>query len=138
MTVTERVPTRPWADLLSWLEDNALWGRGQGSQMKVEDFVDDGTYVIRADLPGIDPETDLDVHVESGLLVVNGERREETQTKNRSEVRYGAFSRSLRLPAGVVADDITATYDHGVLEVRVPVNESATTSQRIAVQSKEK
>ena len=66
--------------------------------------------MIRADLPGIDPERDLDVHVENGRLVVTGERREEYHEKNRSEVHYGSFARTLPLPAGVAADDITASY----------------------------
>jgi HSP20 family protein len=120
MTVIERRRTSPWTDVLGWLDEADIFGRFPSPQLRVEDFVEDNTYVIRADVPGIDPERDLDVHVESGRLVVKGERREEHHEKNRSEVHYGSFARTLPLPAGVDADDVTASYTDGVLEVRRP------------------
>ena len=92
--------------------------------IRVEEFRDDGTLVIRADLPGIDPEKDVELTVAGGMLRIEAERREEEKREEkgyvRQELRYGAVSRSLPLPEGVTAADITATYKAGVLEVRIP------------------
>ena len=80
--------------------------------------------MIRADLPGIDPEKDVEVTVAGGTLHIEAERREEQRREEkgyvRRELRYGSLSRSLPLPQGVTAADITATYKAGVLEIRVP------------------
>ena len=70
-----------------------------GHPMRVEDFVQDGNYVIRAELPGIDPEEDVTVTVANGVLTIKAERREETIGKHHSEFRYGTFSWSVTLPA---------------------------------------
>ena len=137
MSVIERRRTSPWADVLGWLDEADLFGRSPSPQVRVEDFVEGDTYVIRADVPGIDPERDLDVHVENGCLVVKGERREEHHENNRSEVRYGLFSRTLPLPTGVDADDITARYTDGVLEVRLPLGEPAVQQRQIYVSRQE-
>lgn len=136
MTVIERRRTSPWTDVLGWLDGVDMFGY-PSPQLRVEDFVEDDTYVIRADVPGIDPDRDLDVHVEDGRLVVTGERREEHHEKNRSEVRYGSFARTLPLPAGVDADDVTATYVDGVLEVRLPLGEPEAHPHRIPVSRQE-
>jgi HSP20 family protein len=133
MNVLERHRTSPWTDVLGWLDDADLFGRSTTPQLRVEDFVEDHTYVIRADLPGVDPERDLDVHVEGGRLVVKGERREEIHERHRSEVHYGAFSRILPLPAGVDADEVTATYTDGVLEVLLPLGDTAEEPRQIPV-----
>jgi HSP20 family molecular chaperone IbpA len=79
--------------------------------------------VVRVELPGLDVSKDVTVEVENGHLVVRGERRDE-HTKQRDgaslrEVRYGSFRRSFGLPKHVVADAISASYDAGVLTVRV-------------------
>ncbi len=124
MTTIERRRTNPLAEMLSWLDNTDFKGLTLDPQIRVEDYVDDGTYVLRADLPGIDPDQDLDIHVEGGRLVVKGERREEHHDKVRHELHYGAFSRSLPLPSDVNVDDITAHYGDGVLEVRFPLGEA--------------
>jgi HSP20 family protein len=84
---------------------------------------DDDHVVLRADLPGLD-ENDVTVHVEDGVLTVSGERRAEHETRDdrfhRIERAAGRFSRSLTLPDGVDPEAITATFDKGVLEVRIP------------------
>ena len=95
-----------------------------GGLIRVEEFREDGTLVIRADLPGIDPDKDVEVTVSDGVLHIEAERREEEKREEkgylRQEVRYGSLSRSLPLPEGVTEDDITATYAAGVLEIRIP------------------
>jgi HSP20 family protein len=92
--------------------------------IRVEEFREDGTLVIRADLPGIDPDKDVELTVSNGILHIEAQRREEEKREEkgyvRQELRYGSLSRSLPLPEGVTEADITATYTAGVLEVRVP------------------
>ena len=92
--------------------------------IRVEEFREDGTLVIRADLPGIDPEKDVELTVSGGMLVIQAERHEEEKREEkgyvRQEVRYGSMSRSLPLSEGVTEADITATYKAGILEVRIP------------------
>ncbi len=92
--------------------------------MKVEQFQDGSTLVVRAEVPGIDPDKDVDVSVSDGMLHIKAEREEKAEHRSktgyRSEFRYGSFSRSVALPAGAREEDITATYKDGVLEVRAP------------------
>ncbi len=105
--------------------------------IRVEEYREGGTLVIRADLPGIDPDSDVEVTVLNGMLRIEAERHEddrgEEQGYVRQELRYGALSRSLPLPEGVtVDDDITATYKNGVLEIRVPEPQPET-AKKIAI-----
>jgi HSP20 family protein len=65
--------------------------------------------------------------------VVKGERREEHHEKNRREMHYGSFSRVLPLPAGVDADQVTASYADGVLEVRLPLGDAAPERHQVPV-----
>ena len=80
-------------------------------------------FVLRADLPGLGEE-DVTLEVEDRTLTLSGERKSETTEKGegfyRLERASGSFSRSLTLPEGVDADAISATFDNGVLEVRIP------------------
>lgn len=84
----------------------------------------DGTMVIRLDLPGIDPEKDVKVTVHEGDLVIEGERKQKTEVKEkeyfRSEVYHGYFTRRFGLPAGVDEAKIQAVYSDGVLEIKIP------------------
>ncbi len=95
--------------------------------MRIKEFMDGGTLVIRAELPGMDPEKDIRVVVADDLLTISAERMEETSQDledgggYRAESHYDSFRRSVELPAGTGADAVTARYDDGVLEVRVPV-----------------
>ena len=83
----------------------------------------DDHFVLRADLPGLS-EADVDLSLESDVLTLSGERRVEHEQRGegfyRVERATGAFSRSLTLPEGVDGDAITARFDKGVLEVRIP------------------
>jgi HSP20 family protein len=82
--------------------------------------------LVRADIPGVKRE-DVTVEVDDGVLTISGERRqddvEEREGLFRSERRYGSFYRSIPLPEGVNDDNVSATFDDGVLEVRVRVPE---------------
>ncbi|HET7762889.1 MAG TPA: Hsp20/alpha crystallin family protein [Phycicoccus sp.] len=92
--------------------------------MKLEEFVEDDTVVIRAELPGIDPDEDVDITVEDGMLHLTATREEHSEEERpegfRSEFHYGSLQRSIQLPEGANVDDITASYKDGILEVRVP------------------
>jgi HSP20 family protein len=109
----------------------------EDTTMKVEEFEDDGHLVVRAEMPGIDPDEDVEITVSDGMLHLRAERRVESTTEDkkgyRSEFRYGSFSRSLRLPAGATEDDVTASYDDGILEVRVPIDRAEAKSKKIPI-----
>ncbi|GAA4553086.1 Hsp20/alpha crystallin family protein [Pseudonocardia xishanensis] len=79
--------------------------------------------VVALELPGIDATRDVHVDVEDGRLVVHGERRDERSEDDGArrvrEVRYGSFRRSFTLPEHATAEAVSASYDAGVLTVRV-------------------
>jgi HSP20 family protein len=82
---------------------------------------------LRLDVPGIDPEQ-IEVTVDRGMLTVSGKRQEERTENDKffvRERRMGTFTRRLRLPENLNADAVEASYDHGVLQVRIPVLEQA-------------
>lgn len=89
----------------------------------VEASKDGADIVLTVELPGVDVAKDVEVEVDGRRLVVKGERRDERTDDSDSvlvrEFRYGSFKRSFRLPEGVPADDVEATYDKGLLTVRV-------------------
>ena len=135
-TTITRHSQSPFTDLMEWLEAEVPYGlkrMGIAPSVPVEDFMDDNDYVVRAELPGIDPDKDVQVTLENQLLTIRGERREEKKEKDLQEFRYGSFTRAVRLPAGTTADEVKATYADGILEVRVPVKDDETPVQSIAV-----
>jgi HSP20 family protein len=83
--------------------------------------------VLRADLPGMD-EGDVRIEVEDGVLSVSGERKAEHAEREqgfyRLERAFGQFARTLTLPKGVDPEAVTAHFDRGVLEVRIPKPET--------------
>ena len=87
----------------------------------------DSHYILRADLPGLS-EDDVNVELDGNVLTVSGERRSSSEDRKagyyRVERSYGSFRRSVRLPEGVDAEAITATFDKGVLEITVPKPET--------------
>ena len=93
-------------------------------------------FVLRADLPGLSQE-DVAIELEDNVLTVSGERKAEHEEKKegfyRMERSFGQFRRSLTLPDGVDADAIAATFDKGVLEVRIPKPE-ARKPRKVAIQ----
>ncbi|MCB1289734.1 MAG: Hsp20/alpha crystallin family protein [Mycobacterium sp.] len=93
--------------------------------------------VVRLEIPGVDVDRDVKVELDAGRLVISGERRDEhaenTEGRTVREVRYGSFQRSFAVPAHVNADAITASYEAGVLSVRVRGAYAGSTAQRIAI-----
>jgi HSP20 family protein len=80
------------------------------------------------DLPGIGKDA-ISIEAEDGALTVSATREREQKVEGdryqRFERRYGTFARTVGLPQGVSEDEITATYENGVLEIRVPKPEQA-------------
>jgi len=139
MTTIARRRTNPVTDVLNWLEAEppvlmGMRGLGLAPYIRIEDFIEEGTYVLRAEMPGIDPEKDVEVEVSDDVLTIRGERREEEHERNRHEFHYGSFERSLRLPRGTKAEDVKASYADGVLELRIPAGLEEPQSTRIPVQ----
>jgi HSP20 family molecular chaperone IbpA len=135
MTTLARRTSNTWGDMLDWIESGpALGFPGLSHTIRVEDFEEDGTYVLRAEMPGIDPDKDVEVGVSGDVLTISGRRQEEERDKKHSEFRYGSFTRSLRLPPGSDRSGIVATYENGVLEVRVPVGDARAEVTKVPVQ----
>jgi HSP20 family protein len=105
----------------SFFEDNGGSTRRWAPAMDLIDKKDH--LVLRADLPGLS-EDDVRIEVQDRVLTISGERKSENEQERdgyyRMERAYGSFSRSVTLPDGVDADRIDASFDKGVLEVRIP------------------
>lgn len=88
--------------------------------------------VVKADLPGVEPE-DLDIRVENNILAIRGERKSEKKVNEdnylRAERSYGSFSRSFLLANTVNTEAIKADYKDGVLTLTVPKREEAKPKQ---------
>lgn len=99
----------------------------------------DDHFVLRADLPGMS-ESDVNIELEDNVLTVSGERKAEHEERGegfyRVERSFGAFSRSLTLPKGVDPEAVTAEFQKGVLEVRVPKPEQRK-PRKIAISGRE-
>lgn len=122
-------------DLLDLLEMPFTAMRPFGGQaIRVEDYVDDGRYIVRAELPGVDPDKNLEISVTRGVLTIRAEREEERTERHRSEFRYGSYERHIRLPEGVKEEDIAASYDKGILTVTMPLQEAKAASRRIQIE----
>jgi HSP20 family protein len=108
----------------SFFDAPARGERGPRRWVPAMDLVEtEDAYVLRADLPGVHEE-DLKIELDERTLTLSGERKSSVEVEregyHRIERSYGAFSRSLTLPDGVDGDAIAASFDKGVLEVRVP------------------
>jgi HSP20 family protein len=121
---------RLFSDMTDWFDVDLT---PRGGYIRMEDFLSDKEYQLRAELPGLDPEKDITVSVNHGVLTIHAERREEDKTTHRSEFRYGMMQRSVRLPAGAKEDKVTAKYDKGVLTVTVPIGEPQPTGRTIPI-----
>ncbi|GAA4038352.1 hypothetical protein GCM10023063_24390 [Arthrobacter methylotrophus] len=128
-------------DLIRWFDtrrspiemiERLFEGDVAAAGIRVEQLVEGTTLVIRAELPGIDPEKDVDITLGEGFLEIRAERQEKKEDKDkgsyRSEFRYGSFVRRISLPDSVQQDDISASYKDGVLEVRAPIPEKVQSS----------
>jgi HSP20 family molecular chaperone IbpA len=135
MSTLVRSTDSPVSQLFQWLDLNRPSSLSELTHyIPVESYTEDGKFVVRADLPGVDPEKEIEVKVDGDVLTIHGERHEEEHDNGHSEVRYGSFTRSVRLPKGATAGDVVATYDAGVLVVTVPMAEAAAEPIKVPVQ----
>ena len=138
MTTNEldtRTQRHPLSHMFEWLQSQGTenWPFAERPTIPVEDWVEDDTYVLRAELPGVKPDEDIDLELQDDVLTITAQRREEQKDRGRREIRYGSFSRSLAVPAGISAKDIEARYEDGVLTVRVPYPATAPAKERIPI-----
>lgn len=128
--------SRPAWEIDRWIKDGVF----EGFTPAAEIVRDGDDAVVRLELPGVDVDNDVTVEVDRGHLIVRGERRDEHASEENGrtlrEVRYGSFRRSFKLPAHAAADAISASYDAGVLTVRVAGVHKGAEAQRIAIETK--
>lgn len=114
--------SRGLPDLLHWLEGE--WPHSEQHPMRIESYLDNDEFVIRCELPGVDPDKDIHIHVEGQQLKIAAERRREEKTDRHSEFHYGALSRTLLLPQSCDTENIQADYESGILNMRMPVRQA--------------
>jgi len=109
------------------------WSREPGEELRegvwhppVDIFENDEAVIIKAELPGVD-QSDIEVKIEESMLVIRGERRQDTEVRkenyHRIERYYGPFQRSFSLPQSIDREKVTATCDKGVLTITLPKKE---------------
>lgn len=147
---------RPFREMMPWRPFGRRWERefedlwrsfeeGFGPEEegltrwtpRVETFRKDGDYVVKADLPGVDPQ-DIHISVEGDRLVLRGERKMDREEKRRGyhrrEVFYGSFERTVPVPKGLDPDQVKARYHNGVLEITAPVGKEEGAAREIKIE----
>jgi HSP20 family protein len=109
---TGALPPADWEDL--------SWVPFLRPGIRAEEYRAEDRYVVRAELPGVDPAKDLYVSCHHGLLRLHVHRGR-TGAATRSEFRYGSAFRTFALPVRACEDEITARYSNGILEICVPL-----------------
>ncbi|MFJ8932884.1 MULTISPECIES: Hsp20/alpha crystallin family protein [unclassified Streptomyces] len=128
-----RSPVLP--DLFDWIEAG-LGGLPTHRNVpglhsiRIEQQLTEDAFTVRAELPGLDAEKDIDISVTGDVLTLQAERGEETTHKHHTEFRYGALARSLRLPTGALGDKASADYKDGILTVTVPLAKAGKAESR--------
>lgn len=144
-----RNPFRGFIDTIS--ETNRMqqhWMTGEGTQEdqrrthatawvpSTDIFARQGDLIIRCELAGV-TEEDIDVSVSGGILMISGERKNDTRDEDVGyyvrERSYGNFRRSMTLPEGVDENQISATYENGMLEVTIKNGANAAAPRRIKI-----
>jgi HSP20 family protein len=112
-----------------------MFGMADDRMPAIDIMRDDGNLVVRADAPGMKPD-EVKIEIEDGILTLSGEHEESKNEKEGDYVRrersYGAFSRSLALPAGVDPGQVKAETKDGVVEVTIPVPEEGS-KEKVAI-----
>lgn len=105
---------------------------GRMHPLSIEEFMEDDVCVIRAEMPGLDPDKDIEITMADGMLHIQAKREERKEEERRSgyhsEFHYGSFQRSVRLPEGTTETEVKASYQDGILEVRIPMPKVETTT----------
>jgi HSP20 family protein len=120
--ILHRDPRTVVPDLIDWFEEPFLTLRPYlGQAIKVEDYTEDGHYVVRAEVAGIDPEKELEVEAGDGYLTIRALRSGKIEDKHRTEFRYGSFSRTIELPSTADTDNVTAECANGILTIKLGI-----------------
>ncbi|MDX2393536.1 Hsp20/alpha crystallin family protein [Streptomyces sp. NPDC017949] len=125
----------PFPDVRDWFGTDfprfPLWRTSFDTHpIAIEVTNKDEQYTLRAELPGMDPDKDIQITVEGDALTVSAEHTESKEEKDHSEFRYGSFQRTVRLPGPIPSDGVEAAYVDGVLTVRVPMPAAPEESRR--------
>ncbi|GAA1579654.1 hypothetical protein GCM10009789_36760 [Kribbella sancticallisti] len=131
---------RQLADLFDWAESLPSMFPWQAAAMRgvrIEEFAESDRYVVRAELPGLDPDKDIKVEVANGMLTIAASRQQEEHEGGHSEFHYGALNRRVMLPDGADEAAVKATYAAGILEVTVPISPKSVEGRTIAIERKE-
>lgn len=133
----KRNPMAPLTELFDWFSSGwpaiAEWPHDGARALRIEDRLETDRYVVRAEIPGVDPDKDVEITVDDGVLTISAESREEVKEEGRSEFHYGSFLRRVSLPPGAKEDELEARYEDGILEVTVPVGATKAKRHTIAV-----
>ena len=126
-----------WPRFTDWLDtlvpSDISWRTGFPHSIRIEEFTRNGSFMIRAELPGIDPDKDVHINVKDGMLTIEGKREEREESDQRSEFFYGRFMRTLSLPSGTSSADIKASYRDGILEIAIPMKQTAERAESIPI-----
>lgn len=120
LTRRSQFPLLP--DLTDLLDPFHLVFGGRATEalgIRVESWFEEGAYLVRAELPGIDPDKDVELTVTDGIMTIRAERTEWHEGRHHSEFRYGTYARSVRLPEGAKQEEISAAYEKGILTITV-------------------
>jgi HSP20 family protein len=103
-----------------WSEPSRVALRAPAGQpIPTENFIEDGRFVVRAEMPGIDPQREAQISVSMGIMTIHAERHGARDGQHHSEFRYGSFTRHVALPVTADESDVRASYDKGIIEVSV-------------------
>ena len=119
----DRFPSHPFS-----MMNHPMWAGSAFPKMaditpSVDIFEEDDTIVVKADIPGISKK-DLNVSIDENILTLSGEKKQEEKVNkknyHRVERSYGSFSRSFQLPGNIDRDKVKASFEDGVLKIRIP------------------
>lgn len=119
-----------------WRSRSGLWlQRSEGFPLALDVAEDDSDYIVKASMPGVDPDQ-VEITLTDNVLTIKGETKSEQDTEEKNyhvrERRFGSFMRSVTLPMPVDADKVEASHENGVLTLRLPKTE-AVKPKRISV-----
>lgn len=120
----------------SWLPHWRGWPL-LAEPIRVEEYPEGGSYVVRAELPGVDPRRDISVMVADGELTIGVNRTLRFPGTFDSEFHYGPAERTLRLPRRARDETAAASYDDGILEVRIELARAVPIGRTVSVRSRQ-
>ncbi|TWD84604.1 HSP20 family molecular chaperone IbpA [Kribbella amoyensis] len=135
-TVERRDNRRQLAELFDWAEGlpSMLAWPPMMRGMRIEEYADSDRYVVKAELPGLDPAKDIEVEVAQGMLTISATRQQEEHDGGRTEFHYGALTRRVMLPDGADDTAVTAKYESGILEVTVPISAKSAETRTVPIE----